>query len=468
MSTHVVIVGNGIAGMEAALGIRAREPSWPITIVSEESDHFFSRTALMWVHSGQLDHRGIEPYERDLYARKNFTRVRARAVGVDTERELLQLTGNQDALSYDRLIIACGSAPRRGPWPGSDLRGVGHFITLQDLEWFEKEVYGAAVRERPPRADAHLASTTEDSPYLHRETATAKRNRPLERAVVIGGGLVGIEAVEVLRAAGKQVTFVIREDWYWPMAIDGRESAWIAERMREHGVDVRLGENVEAMLGDDDGNVRAVKTDAGEIPTDAVVVAVGVIPNTGWLTGSDIEIDERGGVVVDDSLTTSAANVFAAGDCASVRWHDGTQRPEQLWYTGREQGRVAAAVALGDDARYARGTWFNSAKLMDIEYTTVGQVESDSDRRADWFFEERGEVRSTTRIATKDGRVVGFNLLGRRWDHEVLIGFIEGGLTLAQALDRLHEASFDTEFVPPLVIPNKARNARSAPDGESA
>ncbi|MBW2463923.1 MAG: FAD-dependent oxidoreductase, partial [Deltaproteobacteria bacterium] len=323
MSTHVVIVGNGIAGMQAALGVRAREPSWPITIVSEESDHFFSRTALMWVHSGQLDHRGIEPYERDLYARQGFTRVRARAVGVDTERELLRLAGDQDALSYDRLIIACGSAPRRGPWPGSDLRGVGHFVTLQDLEWFEKEVYGPTVRERPPRADAHLGSTTEDSPYLHRASAAEKRERPLERAVVIGGGLVGIEAVEVLRAAKKQVTFLIREDWYWPMAIDSRESTWIAERMREHGVDVRLGENVEAMLADDDGNVRAVKTDAGEVPADAVVVAVGVIPNTEWLTGSDIEVDQRGGVVVDDSLKASAANVIAAGDCASVRWHDG-------------------------------------------------------------------------------------------------------------------------------------------------
>ncbi|MCA9608822.1 MAG: FAD-dependent oxidoreductase, partial [Myxococcales bacterium] len=72
----VVIVGNGVAGIEAALAVRAREPEWDVTLVSEESDHFFSRTALMWVHSGQLTHRDIEPYERDLYQRMRFQRVR--------------------------------------------------------------------------------------------------------------------------------------------------------------------------------------------------------------------------------------------------------------------------------------------------------------------------------------------------------------------------------------------------------
>ncbi|MBW2720022.1 MAG: FAD-dependent oxidoreductase [Deltaproteobacteria bacterium] len=123
---RIVIIGNGVAGMEAALAVRNREPSWDITLVSEESDHFFSRTALMWVFSGQMSHRDIEPLERDAYERLGFRRVRARAIGVDTER-----------VAYDRLLIASGSRPRPGPWPGSEARGVGHFVTLQDLDWYE-------------------------------------------------------------------------------------------------------------------------------------------------------------------------------------------------------------------------------------------------------------------------------------------------------------------------------------------
>ncbi|HJL39849.1 MAG TPA: FAD-dependent oxidoreductase, partial [Myxococcales bacterium LLY-WYZ-16_1] len=88
-----VIVGNGVAGMEAALTIKNREPEAAVTLVSEESDHFFSRTALMWVFTGQLSHRCIEPLERDAYRRLGITRVRARATGLDTERRELLLGG---------------------------------------------------------------------------------------------------------------------------------------------------------------------------------------------------------------------------------------------------------------------------------------------------------------------------------------------------------------------------------------
>src|SRR5688572_9865049 len=124
---HVAVVGNGVAGIEAGLAVRAREPSWDITIVSEESDHFFSRCALMWVVSGQLKYRETEPYERDLYERMRFRRVRGRAIGLDAENHRLQVAGAPESISYDRLLIACGSRPRPPPWPNGDLIGIGHF-----------------------------------------------------------------------------------------------------------------------------------------------------------------------------------------------------------------------------------------------------------------------------------------------------------------------------------------------------
>ena len=117
---RVVIIGNGVAGMEAALAVRSREPSWDISIVSEESDHFFSRTALMWVFSGQMSHADIEPLERDAYQRLDIRRVRARATAIDVSVRKVVLAGGLDPQPYDRLLIASGSAPRRRPWPGSD------------------------------------------------------------------------------------------------------------------------------------------------------------------------------------------------------------------------------------------------------------------------------------------------------------------------------------------------------------
>ncbi len=456
---RVVIIGNGVAGIEAALTVRNREPDWPITIISEESDHFFSRTALMWVFTGQLSHQCIEPHERDLYGRMKFERVRARAVGVDTEARAVKMAGGLADVPYDRLVIACGSRPRPGPWPGSDLEGVGHFVTLQDLEWFETEVHGHRRRGRPPNPEAHLAATTDDSPYRPRPTARDRRRGRPAAPAVIGGGLIGIEAVEVMVAAKLKPRFFIREDWFWPIALNDAEAEWIGDRMSEHGVQMHLKENVETLNGDG-GAIKSIKTDRGEYPCDLTVVAIGVVPNTDWLAGSPITRQERGGAIeVNDRLETNVPGVFAAGDCAAVKWFDGTQRPEQLWYTSRDQGRIAGRGVLGDTATYERGLWYNSAKLMDIEWTTVGLVNMNIENEQNWYFEEKGSVRSTTRIVMSGDRVVGFNLLGRRWDHEILLDFVREHRPLDHVLKHLNEATFDTEFVPRLKIPAEAARA---------
>jgi len=451
---RIVIIGNGVAGIEAALAVRKREPRWDITVISEESDHFFSRTALMWVFSGQMSHQDIEPLERDAYQRLGFRRVRVRATGIDTVNRRVSLAGNQEPIAYDRLLIASGSKPRPGPWPGSDARGVGHFVTLQDLDWYEREVHGGGSRGGgPPRPRAHLNGSDGDSPYRFREAAAERRGQLARQPAVIGGGLIGIEAVEVAVAAGLRPHFFIREEWFWPIALDRRESQWIGDRMAEHGVEVHLEHEVDALETDADGNVSAVRTNLGRYESDCVVIGIGVVPNTDWLSESGLELDDRGGIVVDEGLQTSAADVFAAGDCASVRWFDGTRRPEQLWYTARDQGRVVGGRLLGDGPRYERGTWYNSAKLMDVEYTTAGLVNWNLDREESWFFEEKTKVCSTTRIVVQDDRVVGFNMLGRRWDHSVLIRWIEERRSLGWVLDHLNDAAFDTELVPPLQVP---------------
>jgi NADPH-dependent 2,4-dienoyl-CoA reductase/sulfur reductase-like enzyme len=460
---RIVIIGNGVAGMEAALTVKQREPSAELTIVSEESDHFFSRTALMWVFTGQMSHRDIEPLARDVYERLGILRVRARAIGVDVASHRVQLAGGLPDIAYDRLLLACGSRPRPAPWPGASLSGVGHFVTLQDLAWFAREVYAKGLADRPPRPDAHVGMSTEDSPYWPRPVSAVQRGQLARQPAVIGGGLIGIEAVEVLQAAGHKPQFFVREEWFWPMALDARESRFITDRMRSHGIRVHLGHEIQSLEGDARDNLTGVRTDQGSFAVDACVVAIGVMPNTEWLKGSAVPRAEGGGILVEPHLLTGAPDVFAAGDCAAVRWFDGSVRPEQLWYTARDQGRLAARSLLGDSAPYARGTFYNSAKLMDIEYTTVGLVNMKLADEHEWYYEEKGKVSSSTRIVMQGERVVGFNLLGRRWDHSVLIQFIEQGKTLPWVLDHLQQASFDTEFVPQLKIPRAAReSARGA------
>ncbi len=443
---NLVVIGNGVAGMEAALAVREHDPSAQLTIVSEESDNFFSRTALMWVLCGQMSHRDIEPLERDAYERFNFRRVRDRVRDLNPSARQLSLACG-GTLKYDKLLIACGSKPRRAPWPGSDAVGVGHFVTLQDLEWLEHELHGEpSFAGRPPNADALQSVPRSDSPYQQRKV---RQHAGPVRPSVVGGGLIGIEAIECFVAAGLTPDFFIREEWFWPMALDHREANWIKSRLEAHGVRVHLDHEVERMESTK-GELSAIITNQARYESNLCVVAIGVVPNTAWLSQSSVQLDEHGGILVDAHQQTSETDIYAAGDCASVRWASGRVAPEQLWYTSREQGRVAAHNLVGEAKQYERGVWYNSAKFMDIEYTTVGDVH---DRQAETFFyEETGDVRSTTRILSKAGRVTGFNLLGRRWEHNILMQWIDEGRALEWVRENISAASFDSEFVPPLVL----------------
>jgi len=414
---NYVIVGNGIAGIEAALALRARDSGSGIRLISDEHDHFYSRPALMYIFCGQLDLRATEPFDRELYERMGFERVRGHVKALDTAKKNLAFEDGRN-LSYDKLLLAAGSKGREAPWPGAKGPGVHYFVTLQDLG----------------RLDDHA--------------------KPGMRAVVIGGGLIGVETAEILHHRGLHVTFVIRENWYFPLALDGRESALVAEHMRQEGIDVRLGINVDEILRKN-GQVQGVRAGGGEIPCDLVVTSIGVVPNTDFLKTSGLNIAKSGAIEVDDALKTSASDVWAAGDCANVTWFDGSRRPEQLWYTARDQGRVAAAAMLGDGVTYKRGTWYNSAKFFDIEWTTAGWVPAllNFDNTAidpgpdvrTWFQRVPGHFESQ-KIVLKGDRVVGFNMIGSRWSHEPMLQWIHERRGLEYVLEHLHEAQFDEEF----------------------
>ncbi len=266
--------------------------------------------------------------------------------------------------------------------------------------------------------------------------------------MVIGGGLVGIEAVEVAVSAGRAVTFVMREDRFWRGALDAREARWIAERMRAHGVDVRLEETVVRFVGEG-GVLVGVETSAGLIAADCAVVGIGVEPNTEWLRESGLAMSASGAVIVDAQQRASAEGVWAAGDCAAVPDGRGAHATATLWYAARDQGRVAGRSAGGDTAaRYDAPIFYNSSKLFDIEHTVVG----DLDRAArEQRFEERGALRSSTRLAADEsGALVGASFLGRRWDHTVIARWITEARPLEWVCAHLADASFDTELVPPI------------------
>lgn len=420
---NFVIIGNGVAGINAANTIRNRHVDASITLISSEHDHFFSRTALMYVFCGQLSDHCVEPYERNYYELMRFQRIKDRVVRLDASSSLLHLASGK-TVPYDRLLIASGSVGLPSPWPGSDLQGVGHFVTWQNLEWLQGE---------------------------------AKKAR---RAVVVGGGLIGIEAAEVLIKAGIQTSFLIRESTFWPIALSPAESDLIIGHMRSHHCDVRQETEIQEIVGAN-GHITGIRTRKDElIETDLLVVAIGVTPQTAFLASSGIELDSRGGIVVDDQLRTNLPHVYAAGDCTSVVWFNGIRRPEQLWYTSRDQGRTAGANMSGDNRPYKRATFYNSAKLFDIEYTTAGLVNFNLPGEVNWYREDARHMFTERITYLPDHTVAGFNMLGRRWDHRVLVRWIDQKRPIDWVLPRLHEALFDEEFMPAFARPQLSELGR--------
>lgn len=399
---HVVIVGNGIAGVTAARHVRKADAAARITLVSDETATPFARTALMYVYMGVLTRSHTALYEERFWAENRIDRVRDRALGLDPEAQRIALrTGGE--LAYDRLLVATGSLPFLPDWPGAGLDGVQGLYHLQDLDRMEAATAG------------------------------------VERAVVVGGGLIGVELAEMLRTRGVAVTLLVREGRYLPRVFSELESALVADAIRAHGVDLRLGAEVDRVEGR--GRAEAVVTTEGERHAAGFVgVGTGVRPNVGWLGGA-VEADR--GVLVDDALRTSAPDVWAAGDCAQLRQPpSGVRAVEPIWYTARLQGATAGLGMAGRPRAYRPGVFFNSAKFFDLEWQVYGATSGDGD---DW---EWTDGRRSLRIRHVDGAVHGVSALGVRLRQAVCTRWIEEGWPLDRALADLDAARFDPEFAP--------------------
>ncbi|MDZ4698749.1 MAG: FAD-dependent oxidoreductase [Rhodothermales bacterium] len=305
---RVVIIGNGVAGVTAARFIR-KWSDHVITIISSETDYFFSRPALMYIFMGHLRMEDTRPYANDFWQKNRIDLLRDHVVAIDTEARLLALESD-GSISYDVLIVATGSVSKFFGWPGQQLRGVQGLYGLPDLERMEDTTRG------------------------------------IERAVVVGGSLIGIELAEMLHARRIPVSFLVREKSYMDMLLPAEESEMINREIRAHHIDLRLETELKEVSGDASDRVRGVTTGAGEeIPCQFVGLATGVTPNIAVARGSPIACQR--GILVDEFLETNVPGVYAIGDCAEFRRDGlGYRRIDQLWYTGRHQGRSVARTGF--------------------------------------------------------------------------------------------------------------------------
>jgi len=411
---HIVIIGNGISGITAARHIRKLSDK-KITVISAESDYFFSRTALMYVYMGHMKFEHTQPYENWFWKKNGIVLRKGFVKTIETKTKTLHFAEG-DTLHYDKLVIATGSKSNKFGWKGQDLKGVQGLYSKQDLE--QLKIY-------------------------------APNNTTCNRAVIVGGGLIGIELAEMLTTRNIPVTFLVREDSFWNIVLPKGESEMLNRHIKNHHIDLRLSSNLREITSDENGHAKSIiiEETGEEIPCDFVGLTAGVSPNIDIVKQSDIETDK--GVLVNCFLETNIKDVYAIGDCAQQRQTIGNRKPiEAIWYTGRMMGEVVAQTICGHKMAYNPGHWFNSAKFFDIEYQTYGWVfpkPMKGHRHFHWKHEDDTKC-ITIEYDIINNTFLGINTFGIRMKHETFDKWLNEKRNLNYVIAHLSEANFDPEL----------------------
>lgn len=332
--THL-IVGNGIAGINAARAIREMDTAAPIVMVSDETFPPYSRPMISYVLEGSEPHEKLPLFPGNVYEDLNITPVLGhRAARLDVKKKTVRLENGAD-IDFETLLIASGADARQIKVPGSDLGNIFTMRTQKDVLDQLKAV-----------------------------------SQGVENALVLGGGLVGFKAAHALLKRGINVTMLITSPYPLAMQVDETAGKMILEELQAHGLSVKVGVSVTAFDGDEKvGNARL---DSGEtMNCDLVIVGKGVDPSLGFIPENDIDIGY--GIQVDPYLCSSVPDIYAAGDAAETfdiarqtRWINA------IWPEAAVQGRIAGFNMAGRKVVCPGSLGRNVMRIYGLDVMTMG------------------------------------------------------------------------------------------------
>jgi len=364
----LVVVGNGMAGVACVEQILRHSPKFEITIFGDETHVNYNRILLSSVLAGEKADDDIVLNSLEWYERNSINlRLGIRIVGVDSQAKTV--TGDDGSITaFDKLLLATGSMPLIPSIEDVKKDGVFVFRNLDDTR------------------------------------ALLERRRPGLKAVVIGGGLLGLEAARGLQVQGCEVTVVHLMDWLMERQLDPTGGSYLATKMNQMGITVLLGLSTTAILGN--GKVEGVQfKGGGSIPADLVVIAAGIRPNV--TLGYEAGLEVKRGIVVNDYMETSHPDIFAVGECVQ---HNGICYG--LVAPLFEQGKVLAATITGNKGpKYHGSILASKLKIMGVDVFSAGEVGDKLDGSETIRYEDPmlGIYRKLT---LKDGKLAGAILIG--------------------------------------------------------
>lgn len=443
MPRRIVIIGGVACGPKAAARARRLDPGALITIIEKGETLSYAGCGIPYFLSGDVkEARELTEtslgtvrdaaFFKDL---KNITVLdMTRAESVDRDGKMISVVnitnGSRSRIPYDKLVLATGGQPFLPNIPGRD--SVGNVFTLCSQ------------------------ACVEDAVKIDRAISA---ERP-KTAVVIGGGLIGMEMTESLVRRGISVTIVEMMDRVLPGLFDAEMSAYLMRHLVDRGVRVMTGTSVTRITANDRGTVVSVVTDKGEVPADLVLVAVGVRPNATLAKEIGLEIGQLGGILIDEEMKTSDPDIYAGGDCVEqIGLVHGRRVTIPMGSTANKHGRVIGTNVVGGSQRFKGVCGTAIVKVFDYTAAATGLSETAA-RKAGFDVQTVLAPSSDKAHYYPDGKTIAIKLVvdaaGRRLLGAQIIGpgvvdkridVAAVALASGSTVDQL--ADFDLAYAPP-------------------
>jgi NAD(P)H-nitrite reductase large subunit len=393
-----VIVGGSIAGASAIRAIRANDPEGVITLVTAEKP-FYYRPLIPLIIDGDITDEDIF-FPEDIETSLGIQLVSDRAVALDPEKKELTLdSGNK--LAYDKLLIATGSIPLLPDVPGTEKA-----FTLRTLK------------------DAHKI----------KEAAVAAT-----KTVILGGGFVGIKAAIALAKLGHDITIIEKLSQILYPRLDQKSADIVQKRIEKKGIKCITTDTITEVL---DGGVKLTSGDV--IEADLVILAIGISPNTGWLEGSGLKIEQA--VMIDEFLKTSAEDCYAAGDVVqALDLVKNEPAVSMLWTNAVDMGKAAGTNMAGGKKRYpGLLSVLNATEIEGIPMVSAGAVAKDNGE----VFIDNG-YDGYRKLVFRDDRLIGAIFMGRLKNTGIYINLIKNQTPLGNLKDKAIKGTLTyVDFMP--------------------
>jgi NAD(P)H-nitrite reductase large subunit len=393
-----VIIGNSVAAVGAIEAIRKVDKEIRITVISDEPYSVYSRPLISEYLAGQVKEDMMGYRDPGFYEKNGVTAMLSKkVVSIDPAKKSVKLDDGEE-VAYGKLLIATGGTPFIPPMKGLELGRVMTFIKMDDAK----------------HIDAMLPE--------------------LKHVVVIGAGLIGLKAAESLHHRGVKVTVVELANRVMATVLDTDAGAIVQGALEKAGVNIITEDTVEEILGDNMGLVNGVKLKSGEaLDCDAVIVAIGVVPNAGFAKESGVEVNR--GIIVDDHMRTNLPDVYAAGDVTEgPDYLNGGNRVMPIWPNAYIQGKIAGFNMAGVDREFEGGLAVNSIELFGVPVVTAGLSNTESDD-----LEVLSSVEGDTyrKIVLRGSVVAGAVMVGNIDRAGLITGLIRDQIDISNMRDRL-------------------------------